>query len=401
MNSLTVVLFLMSELGLAIYMFQSKFKRFPTRALQLISGTIFLLAASKITDIFGWTNFQFDQVLFYRELQEEEIKNQMAPNTALGFLLGSMAIFFQIEENNRIRRDVGTYISFALFFVGLLPLIGYLYKVSALFTVSYYIPLAFPTAISFLFLAMGLLLVNKPIGIIAQFNTDLYGGTWARKMMPYVIIGPVLIGGLRMLSHHYHWVSVELGISLLMTTMLFFFFGVMLFTMVILNRYDREKRHSQQELRDLNNNLEKLVEKRTQQLLRADKMFRILVEKSGNGLDLISPNMELIYMSPGSQKIHGYSKEEVNRIGIPNLIPEDKLDVLRIQFEQAMANPGVPIPGGGLMKHKSGKWIHVESTLTNYLHEPEINALVYSFQDVTEREENILRIKKSERIYHS
>ncbi|MBX7096016.1 MAG: PAS domain-containing protein, partial [Flavobacteriales bacterium] len=42
-----------------------------------------------------------------------------------------------------------------------------------------------------------------------------------------------------------------------------------------------------------------------------------------------------------------------------------------------------------------------ESTLTNYLHEPEINALVYSFQDVTEREENILRIKKSERIYHS
>jgi PAS domain S-box-containing protein len=113
--------------------------------------------------------------------------------------------------------------------------------------------------------------------------------------------------------------------------------------------------------------------------------FRALVENSQTVVNLFALDGTLLYTNPAITTVLGWAPEDlIGRSGPDLLHPDDMPDALAT-FESSLARPGVAIPFRHRMRHKDGSWRMVEGTGTNRLPDPDVGALVSSFQDITER----------------
>jgi PAS domain S-box-containing protein len=123
--------------------------------------------------------------------------------------------------------------------------------------------------------------------------------------------------------------------------------------------------------------------------------FRLLVEHSKDGLSITDENGSTTYVSPGTEAILGYTPEElVGRHGTMIIHPEDleRIDKIFADF-----TPGKSVDYEMRVRRKDGSFVWIESTTTNLLTTPGINAIVTNFRDITKRKEEETQIKESER----
>jgi len=128
--------------------------------------------------------------------------------------------------------------------------------------------------------------------------------------------------------------------------------------------------------------LEKWQLKEAQQL--SEKRFRVLTERSTDMKSLTTLDGRVLYASPATSRILGYTLEEIRSMNVSSFIhPDDAMtpDVAAVLLEA----DGNSIRLQQRMLHKLGNWIWVEGTLTNMLNEPGIHAFVSNFRDVSER----------------
>ena len=133
----------------------------------------------------GW-HLHFDQMLFRAQLRNDRtgFTNQIAPNTALNFILSGLALWFLHSPVRRFSYRTQN-LSLALAFVSLVPLVGYIYRASYLYSIGTYIPMALHTAAFFFLLALGLLLAQTDSGVVALFTSKTPGGAVARRLLPF------------------------------------------------------------------------------------------------------------------------------------------------------------------------------------------------------------------------
>jgi PAS domain S-box-containing protein len=91
------------------------------------------------------------------------------------------------------------------------------------------------------------------------------------------------------------------------------------------------------------------------------------------------------YVSPAVTAMLGYEPHElIGRSGAELAHPDDvaRLAPLRAQVR---GGPGVPFTAEMRYRHRDGTWRWIESTATSLLHDPEVQAVVAHFRDVTDR----------------
>ena len=133
--------------------------------------------------------------------------------------------------------------------------------------------------------------------------------------------------------------------------------------------------------------------------LQSDQRFRALIEHSSDAILLLTPDGSLIYASPSTRRVTGYSAEElVGRNGFPMLHPEDLEDV-RQQFTVLLDRPGHSITLEYRLHHTDGTWHWVEGTLTNRLADPAVGAVVCNYHDITERKQGLERRRQDQERY--
>jgi PAS domain S-box-containing protein len=116
-------------------------------------------------------------------------------------------------------------------------------------------------------------------------------------------------------------------------------------------------------------------------------LFRALVEHSTDAIALLDSEANFLYISPSVQSILGYLPEDlVGRNGF-GLAPVEEQANLMEQFAIAASNPAQTLTVGHHYYHKDGSLLLVESTITNWLHEPDIKAIVSNFHDISARKE--------------
>jgi PAS domain S-box-containing protein len=116
-----------------------------------------------------------------------------------------------------------------------------------------------------------------------------------------------------------------------------------------------------------------------------DTRFKILVEKSSEGIITINAGGKITYCSPSVQNIIGYTDEEfINLPAWALLNPDEALEV-KEQFYRFAAHPRDTFSITHQMNHKNGSWVWIESKMTNLLDERPINAIIANFTDVTDR----------------
>ncbi len=122
-----------------------------------------------------------------------------------------------------------------------------------------------------------------------------------------------------------------------------------------------------------------------EQLLWSEARFRALLEHSTDAIALLDEQGRRLYASPSSKRIVGYETTDyMDQSTFINIHPDDLPDLLKA-YRQLIEHPGQSEPIQYRVRHKNGSWIWVEGTGTNYLHEPDIGAIVVNYRDITER----------------
>jgi PAS domain S-box-containing protein len=125
----------------------------------------------------------------------------------------------------------------------------------------------------------------------------------------------------------------------------------------------------------------------TRQPTLKDAVCRTLIEYSSDAIALINSGGDVVFASPATESVLGYSPVEFIRVrGARFIHPDDRESVteqLRVLGD---------IPGGTLslecrIKHKQRGWIWVELVATNLRHLPEVDALVVNYRDITRRKQ--------------
>lgn len=149
--------------------------------------------------------------------------------------------------------------------------------------------------------------------------------------------------------------------------------------------------------------LEELVQEKTlalqttlEELDKREKRFRALVEEGTDVISIHGTDGTILYMSPSSRRVLGYSPEElVGRPAFEFVHPEDLARVVK-RYEDRIALRAESAPFEFRFRHKDGSWRVLESKGRNLLEDPAVQGLVVTSRDVTERKQAEEALRESE-----
>lgn len=134
----------------------------------------------------------------------------------------------------------------------------------------------------------------------------------------------------------------------------------------------------------------------------SEARYKALTEKNTDGISLVSGEGKVIYTSPATQQILGYSQEEFERLANPfALVHEDERDMVFGLFLRLLKNPGETVTVSYRYQHKQGHYVWVDTVVTNLLEDKVINAVLVNYRDVTERKTMEHSLRESEARYRA
>ncbi len=127
---------------------------------------------------------------------------------------------------------------------------------------------------------------------------------------------------------------------------------------------------------------EQLVE---DSLKASEQQFRALIENSADAVSLLSAEGYILYASPSTRRVLGYSMEELVGRRIFDLVHPDDAADFAAHFAQLLQVPRALISLQMRHQLKTGEWHWYEGTSQNLLDEPGVQAVVVNYHDITER----------------
>ncbi|HNP21813.1 MAG TPA: PAS domain S-box protein [Panacibacter sp.] len=157
----------------------------------------------------------------------------------------------------------------------------------------------------------------------------------------------------------------------------------------------------EEQLKSNNEKLEAEIKERTEDVVKKEKRFRTLIENNHDIIALIDSSLRIIYRSPSSTRITGWTDEDVLFENVTNNVhPEDKDKIAKITSE-VMANPGKPVECRCRSRHKLGHYLWLEGVAINLLHDDTVQAILFNFRDVTGRIDAETKLATSESLFRA
>lgn len=120
-------------------------------------------------------------------------------------------------------------------------------------------------------------------------------------------------------------------------------------------------------------------------LLKAENHFRGLIEKAPDGIALINAEGRFTFISPAAKKMFGFSSDEIVEFHPDELTHPDDLPKVLDEVSKAFTDNSYIPTLQYRFRSKDGSWRWIESSFTNLFDNPDIEALVVNFRDVTDR----------------
>jgi PAS domain S-box-containing protein len=120
-----------------------------------------------------------------------------------------------------------------------------------------------------------------------------------------------------------------------------------------------------------------------QSFRKSELNFRKLIEYSYAGTALLNKDNYIVYQSFSAEQITGRNLSLLKERSIYSLVYPEDLPQLRRSINQITAKPGSKIAVKFRILHHLGYYIWLDAMLTNLLEDPHIQALSFSFIDIT------------------
>ena len=136
-----------------------------------------------------------------------------------------------------------------------------------------------------------------------------------------------------------------------------------------------------------------------EKLVQNEKHFRSLIENSADALTILSPEGEVLDISPSAERILGYAKEKITFAESTDLIHPDDVPLINNTFEEVVQKTDSIKTIEYRAKSADGNYKWLAGTYHNLLHEPSIKGIVLNFSDISKRKQAEQALQESEEKY--
>jgi PAS domain S-box-containing protein/putative nucleotidyltransferase with HDIG domain len=121
------------------------------------------------------------------------------------------------------------------------------------------------------------------------------------------------------------------------------------------------------------------------EIQRIEARYKTLIEKASDGVVLVGADGKFKFVSPSTKKMLGYEFADVQFLDPSDLTHPDDLPTVLQTLSQITENPSISPTLQYRYLCKNGNWLWVESTFTNLLNEPNIEAFLINYHNINER----------------
>ncbi len=260
--------------------------------------------------------------------------------------------------------------------LAMVSLSGYTYGLRSPSWIGIYKGMAIHTALAFLVLTIGVLLVHAR-GVSRLLVSDTAGGIVARRILPVALLAPFILGWLRIAGQERGLYGLELGRALYAAAESLILIAILLGTAGALMRVDEKRRGSEEALRT------------------AEEQYRLLFENSPQPMWVVDrETLRYLAANDAAVEHYGYSRDEFLSMNIGQLRPAE--DFAAVQ--RAIPNVNAGLEKHGLWRHlkKDGTLIHVDIATHTLTFKGRSAWLVLAY-DVTDRLRAVETLRKLSR----
>lgn len=410
MNPFTALGFIAA--GLSLYCFWQPEPHLSRIGAALGGGVAFMGLLKLVCYGFGLP-FHFDQALFAEQIQSDKnVANQIAPNTALNFLIAGTILLLLYGSQRRFSKWAQN-LSLALAFISLVPLVGYLYQATYLYSIGSYIPMALHTAIFFLLLSCGLLLTQWEAGVVALFTSATPGGVTARRLLPFALVLPLALGAFAVWGIKARFYPHELGVTIVMVGSSAAFTVLIWRNARLLNYSDRQRSTAEAKLQTAYSELELRVQQRTGELAAANDNLCLQIRELQAAQEIIHEQAELlnqaqdailvldtshriVFWNRGAERLYGWTSEQVFEKAVETVLLKEAVSLATCY--EAVARTGIWI-GELELVTKAGQSVIVESRWTLLKGESDTAKGILTINtDVTEKKSYEAQLRRAQRM---
>ena len=198
----------------------------------------FLTFLERVT---GWS-FGIDMLLFPDDVRLQPYRpfGRMATNSTVALsLAGAALLLLDVETRGRTRP--AQLMATAGVAISSLALLGHLYGARPLYAIDRAAGMAVPTALAFLSLHIGILFARPTRGGVSLLTGRDTGGMLARRLLPAVILAPIVFGWIWILGRQREAFSREGGVALFVVLIVGVLVGLVLRSASLIRIADRAR----------------------------------------------------------------------------------------------------------------------------------------------------------------
>ena len=326
-------------LGTALLITQFQFKKYTVVFIALTTIVILIGTVSLLQDLFHF-NAGIDQLFIADKtsvLEKSLYPGRMAANTAFCFILFGLSLLGFCTKNRR-SLSLAQYFLHLVTVISALSIVGYLYGVPLFYNFYFDRSMAVHTAILFSSLSVSASLLHPSLGITDLFTGRLVGNIMARQVFILIVSIVAILGILRACSLYFKLFSVQTGISILVICFICMGLALIWHTANWLNKFDKGRHDAEEEIKVMNEELEKRVVERSAKLFRllarfreSESKFRAAFEHSAIGMALVSLKGKWLKVNKRLCDLLGYREHELLSMSFQDLNhPDDNMAHLEI-----------------------------------------------------------------------
>jgi diguanylate cyclase (GGDEF)-like protein/PAS domain S-box-containing protein len=122
-------------------------------------------------------------------------------------------------------------------------------------------------------------------------------------------------------------------------------------------------------------------------MCESGRRYRSLVQNTSDIITLIDADGTVNYESSALEQVMGYRPEDQLGTRAFDWVHPDDMDQALSIFAEVLSTPGLHAPIEFRAPHKDGSWRYLEHTINNLLDDPDVNGIVVTSRDITERKE--------------
>ncbi|WP_254563725.1 PAS domain S-box protein [Oscillatoria sp. HE19RPO] len=236
--------------GIALGLLQRQ--RLPRRWQRIVRGLAgFVIAIATLTllqYLFRW-NFGIDELLVpdLRASVTVPYPGRMSASVAVNFILSGISLLLLAQQTPQKDKDrLAQIVSLVVALIALVGLSCYLFNAQVLYEL--WVPTtttAFSTAVTFLVLSLGILFSRPEQGLMPTILSPLLGGMMARRVLPWAIALPLVLGWLLFQGHQRDWYDEPTAYAILMIGEVTLFSTGIYILAQLLNRIEGDRQESQ------------------------------------------------------------------------------------------------------------------------------------------------------------